>query len=129
MECISSIILLMMSMPTPTTTPILTILLFLSWQIKNLRPCVSCSVILYGILVCVLLYEDQENGLFSALRLGPTMMEMNLLLRAKYDPSIGLCRSTTDQSIIFSPIDEFGNFGRAFLRYLIEPNYGKIYNQ
>ena len=94
MECLSSLILLLASQSDPTGSPIILVLILISWQIKNLRPCALCAVIMYAILIGVLLFEDRgdDEGLFSALRLSPKYMELNLLLRVKYDPIMGLCR-------------------------------------
>lgn len=131
MECISSLILLMASIATPNTAPIVTILMLLTWQIGRMRPCLVCGVIMYALLVSTLMFEDRGEGysLFSCLRLSPVQMEFNLLLKAKYDPFLGLCRTIANSRYVFSPSDTFSNFLRAFGRYLLEPNYGKIYHE
>lgn len=132
MECLSSLILLFASLPTPTTAPILIILTLLAWQVNRMRPCLFCAVVMYTILVSVILYEESSEtggGLFDSLRLSPKEMELNLLLRVVYDPSMGLGRSPPSKSLVFGPVEGFGNFLKAFIRYLLEPNYGKIYRQ
>lgn len=131
MECLSSLILLFAFLPTPTTAPILIISSLLAWQINRMKPCLFCAVIMYAILVSVILCEDStgDDGLFDALRLTPAEMELNLLLRVVYDPSLGLGRSPPSKSAVFAPSEGFGNFFKAFLKYLLEPNYGKIYRQ
>ena len=136
MECLSLLILLFASLPTPTTAPIITILSLLAWQVNRMKPCIFCATIMYIILVSVVLYEGPsesstggDGGLFDALRLSPVEMEMNLLLRVAYDPSLGVGRSPPSKSMVFGPVEGFGNFFKAFLRYLLEPSYGKIYRQ
>lgn len=91
-----------------------------------MRPCMLCAVIMYAILVTVIFYEDDNGrgGLFDALRLSPADMELNLLLRVKYDPFLGL--APRSRVSVFEPVDCFGNFFKAFIRYLLEPSYGKI---
>ena len=90
---------------------------------------------MYTIMVAVLLYESGDDsgryigGLFESLRLSPNLMELNILLRVQYDPIIGYVRTPETMSVVFCPKDGFGNFFKAFLRYLIEPSYGKIYRQ
>ena len=127
MECLSSLILLFAFLPTPTAAPVLLVLTLLIWQVKRLSPCLFCAVVMYAILVSVILYEDANGGggLFDALRLSPEEMELNLLLRVKYDMALGLGRSQTGQTAVFAP----EHFIKGFVRYLLEPNYGKIYRQ
>lgn len=120
MQCLSSLILLFASFPFPTTAPIIVVLSLFVWQVRNMRPCVFCAVFMYAILVAAILYEECAGGLFDALRLSPDEIELNLLLRAKY---VMISRS---RSSVLAPIDGFGNFFKAFLRYLLEPSYGKI---
>lgn len=132
MQCLSSLILFFGALPTPTTAPILIILSLLSWQVNRMRPCWFCAVVMYAILVSVIVFEESTGkggGLFDSLRLSPAEMELNLLLRVVYNPSLGLARSISSKSAVFSPREEFGNFFKAFVRYLLEPKYGKIYRQ
>ena len=131
MECLSSLILLFAALPTPTAAPILVTLSLLAWQVNRMRPCLFCAVVMYAILVSVIIYEESsgKGGLFDSLRLSPAEMELNLLLRVVYDPSLGLGRSPPSKSPVFSPVEGFCNFFKAFVRYLLEPNYGKIYRQ
>lgn len=130
MECLSSLILLFAGLSSPTSAPILTILLLLLWQIKRLGGCHICFIIMYFILVGVLICENEHfGGLFDSLRLSPTQMELNLLLKLRYDPLIGYVRSPETLSVVLCPKEGYGNFFKAFLRYLIEPGYGKIYRQ
>ena len=130
MECLSSLILLFAGLSTPTTAPILTILMLISWQIKRLRPCHICIVVMYTVLVAVLMCEKEHiGGLFDCIRLSPAQMETNILLRVQYDPSMGFVRAPETMSIVFCPKEGFGNFFRAFLRYLVEPSYGEIYRK
>lgn len=85
---------------------------------------------MYVILVLVVLCEDGGNwGLFSSLRLSPQEMELNLLAKVRYDPSLGVTRSPFSNSLVFIPEEGLGNFLKAFTRYLLEPSYGKIYRE
>lgn len=129
MECLSSLVLLISSVSGATTAPIISVIILMGLQIKSMRPCAFCAVILYVLMVGSLLSEDQGvgGGLFSSLRLSPAEIETNLLLRAKYDGPLRLCR--LNSSFYFAPTDSFGNFLRAFMRYLMEPFYGKIYHE
>lgn len=130
MECLASLILLFAGLSTATTAPILAILMLLSWQIKRIRPCHICVIVMYVILVGVVMCEnDYIGGLFDSLRLSPALMELNILLRVRYDPLVGYVRSPETLSVVLCPREGSGNFFRAFLRYLIEPSYGKIHRQ
>lgn len=132
MECLSTLILLFAGLSTPTTAPILTILMLLAWQLKRQRPCQFCIIVIYTILVAVLLCETRSSGmsgLFESLRLSPDLMELNILMRVQYNPQIGYVRAPETMSLVFCPKEGFGNFFSAFLRYLVEPSYGKIYRQ
>lgn len=93
-----------------------------------MRPCALCTVLIYTLMVGILFYENYDHGgLFDSLRLNPKLLEFNLLLRSKYDLSLGFRRNDFSSALVLCPLEDFGNFMRAFFRYLMEPSYGKIF--
>lgn len=133
MECLTDLILLFSGLFTPTTAPILTILMLLSMTIRQIRPCLICVLIMYLILLATLVTENDIGrhlgGIFNSLRITPDQLELSILLRVRYDPFAGYVKNPVTYSTVLSPKESFGNFLMAFVKYLIEPSYGKIYRQ
>ena len=133
MECLSSLILYFASLPKNPSAPFLTTLALLIWQVNQMRPCSICSMIMYAILISIVIYEEMihesTGSLFAAMRISPKDIELNLLLRIKYDPLLGLVWNEQNEAGVFSPTEGIGNLLRSFLRFLMEPTMGKIYRQ
>lgn len=130
MECLTDLVLFFALLPVPSGVPVLTIILYLIWISRHIRPCFYCVVVLYILFVVILLSPLERDGtgygLFDFLRISPESVELNLLLRLSYGRSMMVSKSPVSGEYVLEPEGKFLDFFCSLLRYLIEPNYGKI---
>ena len=139
MQCLVELILFFALIPDYYSVSLVCLIAYITLTVKHIRPCFICLAIIYLIMVLTVmspieqvpsgvdwLHRHALRGLFDALRLAPENIELNLLLRLKYDVESPLWRSEVTNSPVWSPIETSLNFCQALLHFILTPQYGPI---
>ncbi len=66
------------------------------------------------------------KGIFDCLRISPEVIELNLILRLRYNFLGGLWRSEVTNSPVWIPVENTLNFVQALLHYFFTSQYGPM---
>ncbi len=132
------LILLFLAIPNYYSVPMFWMIAYVFWSVKASRPSFLTLSLFYLLLVISVMspielilsadWFDRSmfKGIFDCLRISPEVIELNLLLRLRYNFSGGLWRSEVTNSPVWIPVENTLNFVQALLHYFFTPQYGPI---
>lgn len=139
MQCLVELIFFFALIPDYYSVSLACLVAHVIWTVKRVHPCFICLAITYLIMVLTVMTPIEQvpsdvdwinrynlRGLFDALRMAPESIELNLLLRLKYDVGSPLWRSEVTNSPVWSPTETSLNFLQSLLHFILTPQYGPI---